>query len=277
MTALQKTIVTAIIAVLAGVGIYEARQAAQLRDQVQTLQQQQTPLSKQITDLNQALIDATNQLAVLRDDNERLDRNSTELLKLRGEVAKRRNDSQELAALKGGQPNDPVFSEAVAWRERVNSLKKYFDQNPGARIPEMQFLRELQWLEAAKVSEVVSAGQKQKLKNGEHYNDDLGEGQIKELAKEEFAKSMSSALRKFIEANAGELPTQPMKLKTYFTAPVGDDVLERYEMLYSGNVKNISNYARNCALISEKKSVAETSTQMMIQIGEVTFSNLSSY
>jgi len=40
MTALQKTLVTATIAVLAGAGIYEARQAAQLREQVRMLQQQ---------------------------------------------------------------------------------------------------------------------------------------------------------------------------------------------------------------------------------------------
>lgn len=40
MTTLQKTLVTATVAVLAGVGIYEARQVAQLRNQVQTLQKQ---------------------------------------------------------------------------------------------------------------------------------------------------------------------------------------------------------------------------------------------
>ena len=41
MTALQKTLVTATIAVLTGVGIYEARQNAQLRSRIQTLEQQQ--------------------------------------------------------------------------------------------------------------------------------------------------------------------------------------------------------------------------------------------
>jgi RNA polymerase sigma factor (sigma-70 family) len=51
MTALQKTIVTATIAVLAGVGIYEARQASQLRDQVQTLQRQHAQLARQVDQL----------------------------------------------------------------------------------------------------------------------------------------------------------------------------------------------------------------------------------
>ena len=47
MTTLQKTLITAALAVFAGTGIYEAHQASQLRDQVQTLQQQQAPLAEQ--------------------------------------------------------------------------------------------------------------------------------------------------------------------------------------------------------------------------------------
>jgi RNA polymerase sigma factor (sigma-70 family) len=62
MTALQKTLVTATIAVLAGAGIYEARQAAQLSEQVQTLQQQQ---AAQVEELQQERDDAVKRLAFL--------------------------------------------------------------------------------------------------------------------------------------------------------------------------------------------------------------------
>jgi hypothetical protein len=96
MTALQKTIVTATIAVLAGVGIYEARQASQLREQAQTLQQQQGLLGEKVRQLNHDYEDATNRLAALRDDNERLNRNTPELLKLRGEVGFLRRQNSEL-------------------------------------------------------------------------------------------------------------------------------------------------------------------------------------
>jgi|GEM_PF-616993 len=65
MTTLQKTLVTATVAVLAGAGIYEARQAAQLREQNQTLQQQQAPLAEQIKQLQQERDDAVNRLAFL--------------------------------------------------------------------------------------------------------------------------------------------------------------------------------------------------------------------
>jgi ABC-type Fe3+-hydroxamate transport system substrate-binding protein len=71
------------LVVAVGTGIYEARQTSRLRNQVQTVQQQQ---SEQIQQLSRERDDATNQLATLRNENERLNRNTAELLKLRGEV-----------------------------------------------------------------------------------------------------------------------------------------------------------------------------------------------
>lgn len=86
MTTLQKTLVTVTVAVLAGAGIYEARQAAQLREQNQTLQQQQAPLAEQIQQLQTERDDATNRFAALLDDNQKMRRNNAELLKLRNET-----------------------------------------------------------------------------------------------------------------------------------------------------------------------------------------------
>jgi RNA polymerase sigma factor (sigma-70 family) len=65
MTTLQKTLVTATVAVLAGVGIYEARQAANARAEVQTLQQQQAPKTEHLQRLEGELHDATNRLAAM--------------------------------------------------------------------------------------------------------------------------------------------------------------------------------------------------------------------
>jgi RNA polymerase sigma factor (sigma-70 family) len=96
MTALQKTIVTATIAVLSGAGIYEARQASQLREQVHTLQQQQAPLTNQIQQLQSERDDATNRLAMINTPNENLDRSQSELLRLRGKVALLSRQNAEL-------------------------------------------------------------------------------------------------------------------------------------------------------------------------------------
>ncbi len=92
MTTLQKTLVTATVAVLAGAGIYEAHQTSQLREQIQTLQQQQAPSAEQIQLLSRERDEMSSKLAGLRDENERLNRNTAELLKLRGEVGVLRRD-----------------------------------------------------------------------------------------------------------------------------------------------------------------------------------------
>jgi len=86
MTTLQKTLITATIAVLAGAAIYEAHHAGNARAEVQTLQQQQTPLTEQIRQLQQERNETANQLAALRDKSERLSRDAAEVLRLRGEV-----------------------------------------------------------------------------------------------------------------------------------------------------------------------------------------------
>ncbi len=102
MTTLQKTIVTATVAILAGAGIYEARQASTLRNQVQTLQQQEAPLTGQIRELQRERDDATNRLAGLLAENVRLKsgHEKIELLKLRGEAARLHSLQDEVFALR---------------------------------------------------------------------------------------------------------------------------------------------------------------------------------
>jgi len=63
MTTLQKTLITAAIAAAIGGGIYEARQNSRLRGQVQSLQQQQAPLTEQIQQLTRERDDAIKRLA----------------------------------------------------------------------------------------------------------------------------------------------------------------------------------------------------------------------
>jgi hypothetical protein len=86
MTTFQKALVTVTVVALAGAGIYEARQAAQLREQNQTLQQQQSPLAEQIQQLQRERNDATTRLAGLQGEIVRTKSNPLELLKLRGEI-----------------------------------------------------------------------------------------------------------------------------------------------------------------------------------------------
>jgi RNA polymerase sigma factor (sigma-70 family) len=65
MTALQKTIVGTALVAAVGTGIYEAHQASTVRQQNQTLQQQQTSLTEQIRQLWQERDDAQKRLALV--------------------------------------------------------------------------------------------------------------------------------------------------------------------------------------------------------------------
>ncbi len=100
MTALQKTLITAAFLVVTGSGIFEAHQASTLRHEVKTLQRQQAPLTEASERMQPDWNDGARQLAALRDDNEGLKRNTTELLKLRGEVTRLHDVEQQLAQLK---------------------------------------------------------------------------------------------------------------------------------------------------------------------------------
>ena len=100
MTTLQKTLVTVTVAALAGAGIYEARQAAQLRAQNQTLQQSQAPLAEQIRQLQRERDDATNLVSGLRDELAKANSNNSELLKLRGEIGVLRRQAGQISQIK---------------------------------------------------------------------------------------------------------------------------------------------------------------------------------
>jgi RNA polymerase sigma factor (sigma-70 family) len=102
MTALQKTLITATIAVTVSAGIYQAHQASTLRAQVQSLQEQQ---SEQIQQLQSERDNAARQLAALRADNVRLNNNTAEL---QGIVA-RLSQSQPVSAPGGANATTNNF------------------------------------------------------------------------------------------------------------------------------------------------------------------------
>jgi RNA polymerase sigma factor (sigma-70 family) len=125
MTALQKTLVTASIAVLGGAGIYEARQASQLRDQNLLLQQQQKALALETQQLRQERDDATGKLAALRDDIERLGRSSSELLRLRGEIGVLRRQGDELDQL---QKDNLKLQQIITAKSQAPVIEVFFSR-----------------------------------------------------------------------------------------------------------------------------------------------------
>ncbi len=102
MTTLQKTVITATLAVVAGVGIYEARQNSQLRGEIQAAINNQ---SEYLQKLQREREDASNRVAWLTDELIKGKSTGLELLKLRGEVGLLRNRIREQEKLLATLPN----------------------------------------------------------------------------------------------------------------------------------------------------------------------------
>ena len=104
MTTLQKTIITAMASIAVVAGLYEAQQISKLRSQVQTLQmqkEQQAELSNQVAELRRERDLATNALAAARAENAEQKKNPYEVLKLRGEVGRLRQENASIGSKSG--------------------------------------------------------------------------------------------------------------------------------------------------------------------------------
>ena len=118
MTTLQKTLITVTITAAVGTGIYEYRQASTSRTQVQSLQQQSVSLTEEIQELNRDRDAAAMKLAALRDGNERLKDNITELPKLRGDVTQLRQQL-ETQKRQADRPLGYIAKEKIAFAGRA--------------------------------------------------------------------------------------------------------------------------------------------------------------
>jgi RNA polymerase sigma factor (sigma-70 family) len=101
MTTIQKTIITVLIVGGIATSIYQTRQVSTLRNQVKALQDQsaqQAALSNKVGDLQRERDRATNRLAELAGDNTAIKKNPNEVLKLRGEVGRLRQENATLGS-----------------------------------------------------------------------------------------------------------------------------------------------------------------------------------
>ena len=259
MTTLQKAVITATIVAAVGTGIYEAHQTSTLRNQVQTLQQKQALLTEQIQQLEPERDDATNRLAKIGEQSALSDKEKAELLRLRGEVTRLKADSRELAVFKAAalaNTNEPTEVAMRNWIARTVDLQKKIEQIPGAQIPEFEFLTASDWLEIAKDASLET-------------DQDIGNAaqMLGAQAKNQFARLIKDALKKFVEANNGELPTTMAQMSPFFPVSINDNLLQRYELLQSGNVKNLPETDRNFRVLAEKRTAAVGSGSPIVQIG----------
>lgn len=220
MTTLQKAVVGAALAAAVGTGIYQARQASNARAEVEALKQQQRPLADQIRQWARERDEAASRIAGLREEVERLNRNTVELLRLRAEVARLRSDSQARADPQKTRADAAMQAEMKAWLSRVDQLKQRFEQTPGAKIPELRFLTEQDWLGVARSN---------LLKTDEDYRKAMAEARLQ--AATQFGMVVQGPLREFAGANNGQFPANLSQLEPYFKQPADGTVLQRYQII----------------------------------------------
>jgi RNA polymerase sigma factor (sigma-70 family) len=229
MTMLQKTLITAAIAVAVGADIYQARQGIHLRKQAHALQQEQESLASENRRLQQERDDATSKLAVLQGEMGRVHNDTSALLKLRAEVAKLRGESRELAQMKAADAssgNDPTESAMKSWLDRAQKLKGRLAQTPNQAIPEFKFLTDQDWLDAVKKTKQLET------------DSDFSQGfkALRSAAKNQFASIVQDALAGYSQANNGQLPSDFSQLQPYFASSVDDSVLQNYSITQPGTV-----------------------------------------
>jgi RNA polymerase sigma factor (sigma-70 family) len=169
-----------------------------------------------------------------------------ELLRLRAEVTRLRGDSQELAKLKSaGAPNvtDPAAVEMKSWLARVNQLKQRLEQFPDKKVPELQFLTDQDWLNAARSS----------LDTEEDYRRALSG--LRSSAAGKVAAAVQPALSQYLKEHNWQFPTDLSQLQPYLKTPMDDAVLQRYAIVPAENVPNV--HMGGGSIITQKTPVDE--------------------
>jgi len=200
-----------------------------LREEVQSLREQNQQLaafSAENTRLSNLLAEAHGRPAIQADP-------SGELLKLRGEVARLRDDSRELARLRAGAADsghDPSIQATLqTLAARATLLKRHLEQTPQMRIPELQLVSDKEWIDAVA---------KRDLATEEDYREALN--RLRGSAKGMFGNSMQKALRQYVTEHGGVLPTEISQLQPYFNPPADPAMLQRYQITQNGNVADLS-------------------------------------
>jgi hypothetical protein len=158
--------------------------------------------------------DAVNRLSALAAENEPLNnsnQNTKELLQLRGEVTQFQASEA-----------DPMNVKAKEWLAKINKLKQRLADSPDAKIPELQFLTDNDWLNSASRKLETEADYRQALADLRH----AGENKL--------AGKIQSAVQRYTEDNH-QFPADLAQLQTYFDSPIDEALLDRWQIIPAKN------------------------------------------
>jgi RNA polymerase sigma factor (sigma-70 family) len=194
MTTLKKIALSTALALSVGVAFYEARELSIEEARARSLEERVEALFKEARELRAQQEAAAKRLAIAE-----------------SELASAR------AAAAGGDPE--IESALEAWLGRVKSLSAWLEKMPDKRIPEMAYLTEDDWLEAAKNAKVETAlGARDALST------------LRRLALARFNKPLGDALARYRKETKRRLPATPDELVAYFDPPIDPAIMKNYEL-----------------------------------------------
>lgn len=193
MTVLNRTLVTVILALVAGLVLERWELQAQGR---------------------RRRADETDS-RTLRDETQRWQREAAEAREQLAETEQnlRRADTLAKAA-------DTDGTDVSGWLQRVAGLKEWLRRNPTQQIPELRYLTSNDWLSATLDNPLATEAQRRtalmKLR-----------GLAK--AKPEIGQNLTNALQRFARDHDGKPPMDTAELRSYLSPALSDDILARYE------------------------------------------------
>ncbi len=131
MTTIQTTAIATALAAAIGTGAYQGHQAIKARNEVESLRQQQAPLTEQIKTMQHERDEAAIRLASASNEVALANKNASELLRLRGEVTFLRQKAKSLEAdVKAGVEFESAATASTSNTPPVN----FFQSSCKARI-----------------------------------------------------------------------------------------------------------------------------------------------
>jgi hypothetical protein len=258
------TTVILIVAVTAPWFIHH-RATVQLRTNEESLKEQASRLDE-LSSENERL---SNTLAQVKTPPSLSEAQLTELLKLRNEVSQLRpmpgdmnqlqrqicrlHDRLQDAAIEeeNGRDSDTTLlvEETQLRQTRVVRLKRWLEEMPEEKIPELQFVSEDRWTDRVDRPLITE----------DDYRSAIG--LLRADGEEKFVPMTFQALKQYAKANNGQFPTDVSQLKPYFESPVDDAILQRYEIVPAKSLVQFLAETGGDWLLTQKTPVNKTFDQ----------------
>lgn len=212
MTTLQKTLITAALALSIGTGLYEARQVSRLQREIAALARGQAD----------ERAEAAARVAELLAENARL----------RGDAQRLRAEAERMGGASAGEATEvaanATLSAMAAWLERVEKLKERLRVQPEAGIPELKLLTDEDWLSATKGTKLGTEAEFRRVLS-----------ELRGLAENRFAQTIRQATEAFKKSSGRAFPTDSAELGPYLSPPADVEMLQRWVVLPADEVRSI--------------------------------------